>query len=103
MNVVDRKLGLSFAVRLTPRGGRDSVDGWDKDDSGRAYLKARVRAAAEDGKANAALIALIATHLDVPRSAVSIASGAKARLKMVTVSGDKAVLRGRLDHEGTIN
>ena len=77
--------GVSFAVRLTPRGGRDAIEGWQKDSAGRDYLKIRVRAVPEDGKANAALVALLAKELDVPRASVVIISGAKARLKIMSM------------------
>jgi uncharacterized protein len=85
-----------IAVRLTPRGGRDRIDGWDKDGEGRPFLKARVSAPPEDGKANAALVVLIAKSLGVPKSAVSIASGQTARLKQVEILGletTEAVIR----------
>jgi uncharacterized protein YggU (UPF0235/DUF167 family) len=79
-----------------PKGGRDAVDGWGKAADGRAHLKARVSAVPEDGKANAALIALVAKTLDVAKSSVCIASGHAARLKRVDISGDAAALRARL-------
>ena len=47
-----------LAVRLTPRGGRDGVDGWASDPAGRPYLKVRVSAPPVEGKANAALMYL---------------------------------------------
>ncbi len=83
-------------MRLTPRGGRDAIEGWQTDSAGREFLKARVRAIAEEGKANAALVALLAKELDVPRSTVAIMSGAKARLKIVNVRGDPKRLIGKL-------
>ena len=49
---------MRLSVRVTPRGGRDAVDGWTRDDAGRPVLKVRVAAAAADGKANAAVIGL---------------------------------------------
>lgn len=79
--------GAQLAVRLTPRGGADRIDGWDTDAAGRRFLKARVRAAPENGEANAALESLIAKALGVPRSAVAVTRGATARLKQLTVSG----------------
>ena len=45
--------GLLLAVRLTPKGGRDEVNGIETLSDGRAVLKARVRALPEDGAANA--------------------------------------------------
>jgi uncharacterized protein YggU (UPF0235/DUF167 family) len=74
-------------VRLTPRGGQDRIEGWDRDDAGRAYLKARVRAAPVEGEANAALEALIAKALGVARSQVSVAKGTTQRLKTVEIEG----------------
>jgi len=70
-----------FAVRLTPRGGRDAVDGVD--DEGR--LAVRVSAPPVDGAANDALVRLLATVLGVPRSGVAIESGATARVKRLRV------------------
>ncbi|MDG2521142.1 DUF167 family protein [Caulobacter segnis] len=89
-------MAARIAVRLTPRGGRDRIDGWDKDGDGRPFLKARVSAPPEDGKANAALVVLIAKSLGVPKSAVTIASGQTARLKQIEIEGletDEAVSR----------
>jgi len=72
---------------VTPRGGRDAVDGWTADAEGRPLLKLRVSAAASDGAANAAVIALIAKVLRVPRSAVRIAAGETARIKRLEIIG----------------
>ena len=47
-------------VWLTPRGGRDAIDGIEQRADGQCVLKARVRAAAIEGEANAALVALLA-------------------------------------------
>lgn len=78
---------MRLPVRVTPKGGRDAVDGWALDPAGRPYLKARVSAAASEGEANAALVALLAKTLKRPRSAVRIASGETSRLKMIEVEG----------------
>ena len=74
-------------MRLTPSGGADRLDGCAIDDAGRTYLKARVRAAPEDGKANAALEALLAKAFSVAKSKVKVARGATARLKAVEIEG----------------
>jgi hypothetical protein len=76
-----------LAVRLTPRGGADRVDGWGRDDAGRVFLKARVRAAPVEGEANAALEVLLARALGVPKSQVRVARGATQRLKQVEIEG----------------
>ncbi len=74
-------------MRLTPKGGRDALDGVETLADGRSVLKARVRAAPENGRANEALIALIAAALRVPKSAVAIRAGATSRIKTVFVAG----------------
>ena len=92
--------GVGFQVRLTPKGGRDAVEGWAAASDGTLHLKARVRAAPENGKANTALIALLADTLDVPKSAVKIASGTTGRLKRIKIAGDGAALAARLEGMG---
>lgn len=76
-----------LTVRVTPRGGRDAVDGWTADEAGRPVLKVRVSAAAAEGAANAAVIVLLAKALKVPKSAVRIASGDTARVKRLEIEG----------------
>jgi hypothetical protein len=84
---------VRFAVRVTPRGGRDAVEGWGADAAGRPVLKLRVAAAAADGQANAAVIALLAKALGRPKSAVRLVRGETARVKQVEVEGvDPAAL-----------
>ena len=89
--------GLALVVRLTPRGGRDRLAGVVADADGRPALAARVSVPPEGGKANAALIALVAKALRVPRGAVRIERGATSRLKRLVVEGDAAALARRLE------
>ena len=90
---------MRFCLRLTPKGGRDAIDGWSGG-GGDACLRARVRAAPEDGKANAALIALLARELGIAKSAVAIVGGKKARLKTILLAGDTTALAARLNGWG---
>jgi uncharacterized protein YggU (UPF0235/DUF167 family) len=78
---------VRLAVRLTPRGGREAIDGWAVDGDGRPYLKVRVAAPPVEGAANAALIAFLAKTLGVPKSSLAITSGAGARLKLIDIDG----------------
>jgi uncharacterized protein (TIGR00251 family) len=89
-------MALRFRVRLTPKGGRNAIEGWWSDAEGREALKARVAAPPEDGKANAALIELLARALDVKKSAVRIESGASSRLKTIEIDGDETALAAQL-------
>ena len=88
--------GLVLTVRLTPKGGRDAIEGIERLADGRAVLKARVRAAPSEGAANAALVRLIADAFNVPPRAVTLMAGATARLKRVKIAGDAAALATRL-------
>ena len=86
-----------LAVRLTPRGGADRIEGWAQDAAGRPLLKARVTAPPVEGEANAALEKLLAKALGLPRSAVVVVSGTTARIKRVRVEGmDEDKVRERL-------
>jgi uncharacterized protein YggU (UPF0235/DUF167 family) len=89
--------GVTVTVRLTPKGGRDSIDGVDTMSDGRAVLKARVRAAPHEGVANDALVRLIARALGVPLRSVEITGGATSRIKRVTVVGEAAALAAALE------
>lgn len=81
-----------MALRVTPRGGRDDIDGLETLADGRTVLKIRVRAIAEGGEANRAVTELIAKSLGVPKARVRILSGTTSRLKQVAVDGDPAKL-----------
>jgi uncharacterized protein YggU (UPF0235/DUF167 family) len=84
--------GISVALRVTPRGGRDDIDGVEMLANGRAVLKMRVRAIAEGGEANRAVTEFLARALGVPKAKVRILSGTTSRLKQVAVDGDPAKL-----------
>ena len=89
--------GLLILIRLTPRGGRDAIDGIAQLADGRSVLKVRVRAAASEGEANAALVKLIARMLGVGVRDVSLVAGANARLKRVKINGAGALLAAGLE------
>lgn len=94
--LVARGDGVELALRVTPKGGRDRIDGLAEDAEGRPYLKIRVSAPPEDGAANRAVTALLAKSLGAPKSAVSVVAGATARMKRVAIEADPAALRARL-------
>lgn len=78
--------GIELRVRLTPKSAHDRVEGIEQTADGPA-LKARVRAVPEDGKANAALEALVAEWLGVAKRSVTVTSGSKSRVKSLTITG----------------
>jgi len=84
--------GVSVALRVTPRGGRDDIDGIETLANGRSVVKVRVRAVADGGEANRAVTELLAKALRVPKAKVRLLSGATSRLKQVAIDGDPASL-----------
>ncbi len=86
-----------LTVRLTPKGGRDSIDGIELLADGRSVLKVRVRAAPSEGAANDALLRLIAKAAGVPPRDVTLAAGATARVKRLAIAGDPPTLIAALE------
>ncbi|MBR9971843.1 DUF167 family protein [Magnetospirillum sulfuroxidans] len=89
--------GLKVFVRLTPKASRDKVDGLAAEADGGVVVKAAVTAVPEDGKANAALIKMLAKEWRVAKSLIEIVAGATDRRKTLLISGDGAELAARLD------
>ncbi len=84
-----------FTVRVQPRASRNAIEGeWQ------GALKVRLTAPPVDDKANAALCAFLAEHLNIPRSAVRILAGERSRMKRVEVRGVSAEQIHSLAKEG---
>ncbi len=86
--------GIALVVRLTPKGGRDGIDGIEILSDDRPVLKVRVRAVAAEGEANEALCA---TSVGVPPRDVTLVAGATARIKRLTIAGDTMALVAALE------
>jgi uncharacterized protein (TIGR00251 family) len=80
--------GLSFKVKLTPNAAKNALVRIDKDAEGNTHLKASVTTVPEKGKANAALLKLLAKKLDLPKSTIRLISGDTSRLKTIQLSGN---------------
>lgn len=80
MKKATRPEGTLLPVRVQPRARRDEVVGWQG-----TTLRVRVTAPPSEGRANQAVIALLAEALGVPRSSIELVSGAAARDKLVRV------------------
>jgi uncharacterized protein len=89
--------GILLVVRLTPKGGRDAIDGVEELSDGRTVLKARVRAAPSEGEANAALVKLLARMLGVAPRDVAIVAGDTARIKRLKIAGSAPTLMAALE------
>lgn len=84
--------GLRLRIRLTPSGRRDGFDGVMSDADGNQVLKASVTKAPEDGKANQALIKMLAKEWKVAKTLVDVIQGQTSRNKVVLIRGDAQTL-----------
>jgi uncharacterized protein (TIGR00251 family) len=89
--------GVLVSVRLAPKSSADRIRGVYREAGGAAVLKLSVTAAPEAGRANAALLRLLAKAWKLPKTSLSVVSGATSRRKVVLVSGDPDVLIARLE------
>jgi uncharacterized protein len=94
--------GLVVAVRLTPKGGRDSIDGIARLSDGTTVLKARVAAAPTEGGANGALIRLLARKLRVAPRDVTLVGGATSRIKRMLIKADPGAVAAALEEIGKL-
>jgi uncharacterized protein YggU (UPF0235/DUF167 family) len=89
--------GVRLAVRLTPKAAAARHIGIVEDGAGGTALKATVTAPPEAGKANEALLGLLAKTLGLRRAALSLALGATDRRKLVHIAGDPTALAAALE------
>jgi uncharacterized protein (TIGR00251 family) len=84
--------GLRLRLRVAPGARRDGLVGVHG-----TALKLAVRAVAEKGRANEAVLRLLAEALGIPLPGLTLVAGASSRDKVVAVRGlDAAELRRRL-------
>jgi uncharacterized protein YggU (UPF0235/DUF167 family) len=84
--------GIRVAIRLTPRGRADRIDGMVRDADGEMVLKVSVTAPPVDARANDALLLLLAREWRLPRRDLSLVSGARNRNKIVHLAGEPTTL-----------
>ena len=87
----DHPDGCVLALHVVPNARRDGPDGLHGD-----ALKLRLRAPPVDGKANEALVRLLARLCALPRSRVILIAGETAREKRVLLAGLAAADAARL-------
>ena len=86
------KGGLVLTVRVTPKSSRDQVTGLHTAADGQVSLAVKVTASPDKGKANKAVIAVIAEWAGLPKSALSIVAGETDRHKSILVTGNLSKL-----------
>jgi uncharacterized protein len=74
-----------LAVKVTPKASKDAILGFKPDANGKPVLQVKLRVAPEDGKANEALIRLLANAFNMPPSALEITRGFTSRQKMIAL------------------
>ncbi|HXA72537.1 MAG TPA: DUF167 family protein [Stellaceae bacterium] len=88
--------GVRLAVRLTPKASAERIVGLADEADGGVVLKVAVTAPPEGGKANAALLKLLARAFRLPARDFAVVRGASDRRKIVAVTGAPAALAARL-------
>jgi uncharacterized protein (TIGR00251 family) len=94
--------GIRVAIRLTPRSRADRIERIERigrSAENRPALKVSVTAPAAEGRANNALVQLLAKEFRVPKRDIALIAGQKSRDKMVHITGDPAAL---LSHIGAL-
>ncbi|CAN5310246.1 hypothetical protein BH10PSE13_BH10PSE13_24310 [soil metagenome] len=88
---------MLLSIRLTPRSSAAKVGGLWIDAKGDGWLSTSVTAPPDKGRANAALIDLLAATLDLPRSSISLEAGATSRLKRIRIARGDAATAQRIE------
>jgi uncharacterized protein (TIGR00251 family) len=89
--------GVLLDLRVTPKSGRDAIDGIEQLANGQTILKLRVRALPTDGEANDAVVALVAKTLKLPKAKVSLERGGASRVKTLRLAGDAKAIFSALE------
>lgn len=83
---IESRLMIEIFVKLTPKASANRIGDWVELADGTRCLKVYVTAVPENNKANKALIALLAKHYKIPKSAIEIVQGATDRLKRLKIN-----------------
>ncbi|MCP4072547.1 MAG: DUF167 domain-containing protein [Hyphomicrobiales bacterium] len=87
---------VDLFVKVTPNSSRDQIIGIVATGDNEYRLAVKIRAVAEKGKANKAVIAFLARAMHLPKSAFMITSGSTARQKTIRIEGDPHFVVGTL-------
>ena len=94
--ILSDQTGIRLFVRLTPKASRNAINGVMVDASGREQLKVSVTTVPENGKANQALIKLLAKAAKWPKSSIEIVAGQTDRNKVLVIQGDPSELTAQI-------
>ncbi len=85
-----------MALKVTPKAAANRLTGLAADADGGLVLKVSVTAPADKGKANAAVVKLLAKEWGVAKSDMEVTQGAASRTKTLLIRGDGTELMRRL-------
>lgn len=91
--------GVTVQLRVQPGARRNAVTGTVTEADGTVRLRVTLTAPPEGGKANAALITLLAKRWRVVKSAVTLRTGTTGRRKTILVAGDPATILARIRND----
>jgi uncharacterized protein YggU (UPF0235/DUF167 family) len=80
----------TLALKVTPRARTEAIDRLETSADGLPLLKIKVRAVAEDGRANEAVINLLADSWKIPKSSLEIVRGFTSRNKVIAYRGSRS-------------
>ncbi len=75
-------MSVRLPVKVAPKAARNALTGWMGD-----TLKISVTTAPEKGKANQAVIGLLADALQLPKSALAVVRGQTSPQKLIEIHG----------------
>lgn len=88
--------GINCDIYAAPKSAKNAMEEEWVDSDGKIYLKVRITAAPEDGKANKAIIKYLAKEWGIPASQMEITRGDTSRRKTLAVYGNPLELLHRI-------
>jgi hypothetical protein len=84
-------------LRVTPKSASARIGEVDEDAGGRQFLRVHVREVPEKGKANEAVVKLLAKAWGLSKSGIEVVSGGNDRNKVIAIAGEPDALMARLE------
>lgn len=75
-------------VHVVPKSPKNQLLRWETDPAGDRWLKIRIAAVPDEGKANKELLKFLAKTLNIPVKQVTLAGGENSRYKKIRIEGD---------------
>ncbi len=92
------EIGIRLYLRATPGAATNEIAGLWQSADGETRVAVKVTAPPDKGKANAAILKLLAKKLGLPKSALSVRAGETSRLKVIQIEGEPDALAAALEN-----